>query len=391
MTTLTAQTEQPMAWKDSRRHLWLMGLVVPLLPLLSAALVWQTGVSAYWWLTPIMLYVIMPVLDMMVGADSVNPPEAIVAALDNDRYYRWCTFLFIPVQYLTLIVGTWFMVQPGMSLSSLLGLGLSIALINGVGINTAHELGHKRPKLEHWLAKLALAPTGYGHFYVEHNRGHHVRVSTPEDPASSRLGETFWEFLPRSMWGSLSSAWELEAKRLERCGKSTWSLSNENLQSWAMTVVLFGGLTAVLGLKALPFLLIQGFVASALLEVVNYLEHYGLLRQKEANGRYERCRPEHSWNSNAMLSNILLYQLQRHSDHHANPTRRYQSLRHFTEVPQLPTGYLGMILAAYVPPVWRAIMDKRVIAHYNGDLSLINIHPRAKARIYAKYGTPVGA
>ncbi len=262
-------------------------------------------------------------------------------------------------------------------------------MVGGIAINTAHELGHKRKSAERWLSKIALSQTGYGHFFIEHNRGHHVRVATPEDPASSRLGESFWEFLPRTVKGSLSSALELERVRLERVGKGFWTIGNDVLNAWAMTVVLFGALTLGFGIEVLPWLLVQAVVGFSLLEVVNYLEHYGLLRQREevrGKERYERCRPEHSWNSNNVASNVFLYHLQRHSDHHANPVRRYQALRHYDEVPELPSGYATMIVLAYLTPLWRRVMDPKVVAHYEGDVTRANIHPRRREKILARYG-----
>jgi alkane 1-monooxygenase len=259
-----------------------------------------------------------------------------------------------------------------------IGLALTVSMVSGIAINTAHELGHKRASLERWLSKVALAESGYGHFFIEHNRGHHVRVATPEDPASARLGESFYAFLPRTVWGSLRSAWELERTRLGRVGRSPWTAENDILNAWAMTVVLFGALTAVFGLVVLPYLIAQAVLGFCLLEVVNYLEHYGLLRAKREDGRYERTRPEHSWNSNSTASNVLLYHLQRHSDHHANPIRRYQALRHVDEAPQLPTGYAGMIVLAIVPPLWRRVMDHRVLEHYGGDVRLVNVKPDAR-------------
>jgi alkane 1-monooxygenase len=263
-----------------------------------------------------------------------------------------------------------------------------MAMVSGIAINTAHELGHKRASNERWLSKVALAQSAYGHFFIEHNRGHHVRVATPEDPASSRLGESFWEFLPRTVSGSLKSAWELECVRLDRMGKSHWSPRNDILGAWAMTVVLFGALTAIFGWVVLPYLLIQAVLGFSLLEVVNYLEHYGLLRDRREDGRFERTAPEHSWNSNNVASNVLLYHLQRHSDHHANPMRRYQALRHYEQAPQLPTGYAGMIVTAAFPPLWRRVMDHRVLAHYGGEVERANIHPRTRRRVLARYGPP---
>ena len=186
--------------------------------------------------------------------------------------------------------------------------------------------------------------------------------------------------------GSLRSAWSIEKARLNRLGHAVWSPFNDNLQAWAMTLLLFGALTAWLGWVVLPFLLLQALYGASLLEVVNYLEHYGLLRQRTTSGRYERCQPEHSWNSNHLVTNLFLYQLQRHSDHHAHPTRRFQALRHFEQSPQLPAGYASMILLAYVPWLWFRVMDPKVVEHYQGDLSLANVHPPARARLEARYG-----
>ena len=210
-------------------------------------------------------------------------------------------------------------------------------------------------------------------------------MATPEDPASARFGESFYEFLPRTVAGSLRSSWELEAERLGRGGHGPWTIRNDILNAWAMTLVLFGALVAAFGIHVLPYLALQAVLGFGLLEIVNYLEHYGLLRQKRDDGRYERTRPDHSWNSNNVASNVLLYHLQRHSDHHANPTRRYQSLRHFDEAPQLPTGYAGMVVLATLPPLWRRVMDPRLVAHYGGDVTRANIHPRKRERILARY------
>ena len=225
---------------------------------------------------------------------------------------------------------------------------MTIGVTAGIGINTAHELGHKKESVERWLSKIVLAQSAYGHFYLEHNRGHHVRVSTPEDPATSRFGETLYGFWPRSVGGGLKSAWHLEKTRFERLGTTHWSIKNDVLNAWLMSVVLFGVALAVFGIGIAPYLVIQAFIGFSLLEAINYLEHYGLLRQKTASGRYERCTPAHSWNSDRICTNVFLYHLQRHSDHHANPTRRYQALRSMEEAPQLPSGYASMIMLATV-------------------------------------------
>ena len=345
-----------------------------------------------------MILVIVPAIDLLTGLDRSNPPDDVIEALEQDRYYRWITYLFLPIQYVGFVGAFWVLangdplgLQGELSTLDKVGLAISIGCIGGIGINTAHELGHKKESHERWLSKIALAQSFYGHFYIEHNRGHHVRVATPEDPASARMGENFYQFWPRTVWGSLKSAWRLEKRRIARRGKHPFRIGNDVLNAWLMSAVLWGGLIAWLGVGITPYLLIQAVVGFSLLEVVNYMEHYGMLRQKVGTGerqRYERVDPSHSWNSNNVATNVLLYHLQRHSDHHANPTRRYQSLRDFEESPVLPTGYAGMIVLAIVPAVWRRVMDPRVLAHFDGDLSRANLSPRKRERILAKYADP---
>ena len=378
----------PAAWTDGKRYAWLLGIIVPLSPFLAWFWVSVTGFGGMWFLGPALVFGLFPLLDMAIGLDPTNPPDSVLKFLEQDRYYRWCTYVFIPIQYAGLVFACWMWSSGDLSLIENIGLALTMAVVGGIAINTAHELGHKRASSEKWLSRIALAQTGYGHFFIEHNRGHHVKVATPEDPASSRLGEGFWAFLPRTVAGSLRSAWGIETARLDRLGKSHWSIHNDVLSAWAMTVVLFAGLAIVFGPVVLPYLLVQAVIGFSLLEVVNYLEHYGLRRQKREDGRYERCMPEHSWNSNNVASNVLLYHLQRHSDHHANPTRRYQALRHVDEAPQLPTGYAGMIVLAWFPPLWRRVMDPRLLEHYDGDVTRANIQPRKLGRVLERYGRP---
>ncbi|MEV1135214.1 alkane 1-monooxygenase [Rhodococcus coprophilus] len=391
-----------LQWRDRKKKLWLLGLVPPTALFVATALVWagnalgwQAVTPALWWIGPLLVYVLVPTLDVFVGPDGENPPEELVEALENDRYYRYCTYIYLPFQFATLVFAcylwsadnlSWLGIDGGLGIVSKMGLALSVGVVAGIGINTAHEMGHKKVQLERRLSRIALAQSFYGHFYIEHNRGHHVRVATPEDPASARFGESFWAFLPRTVVGSVRSAWQLERARLERLGKPVWSLRNDVLSAWALSAVLFAGLIAVFGFGIAPYLVIQAVFGFALLEAVNYLEHYGLLRQRTANGRYERCSPAHSWNSDHLVTNIFLYHLQRHSDHHANPTRRYQTLRSMESSPNLPAGYATMIGLAYIPPLWRKVMDHRVLDHYDGDITRVNIQPSKREKILARYG-----
>ncbi|MDX6622755.1 MAG: alkane 1-monooxygenase [Solirubrobacterales bacterium] len=376
----------PATWTDGKRYAWLLGILIPVAPFIAWGIDALTGFGAIYFIGPVLVFIAFPILDILVGLDNTNPPDSVLKYLEQDRYYRWCTYVFIPIQYAGLVLACYLWSSGDLNIVENIGLALTMGVVGGIAINTAHELGHKRASSEKWLSRVALAQTGYGHFFIEHNRGHHVRVATPEDPASSRLGESFWAFLPRTVSGSLRSAWEIECARLDRLDRSHWTLRNDIIGAWAMTVGLFAVLAIVFGPVVLPYLLVQAALGFSLLEVVNYLEHYGLLRQKREDGRYERCLPEHSWNSNNVASNVLLYHLQRHSDHHANPTRRYQALRHVDEAPQLPTGYAGMIVLAWFPPLWRRVMDPRLLDHFGGDVGRANIHPPKRRQVLARYG-----
>ena len=338
---------------------------------------------------PLWLYVLIPVLDVVFGADPTNPPDGVVAWLEQDRYYRWVTYAFLPLQFVAIFVGFWLITQHGgLGVVDKLGIAFTLGSMNGVAINTAHELGHKKEHLERWFARIALAPTGYGHFFIEHNRGHHVRVATPEDPASSRLGETFWAFLPRTVIGSVRNSWRLERTRLRRMGKHTLSLRNDVLNAWAMTVVLWAVLLALFGVGIAPYLLIQAVFGFALLEAVNYLEHYGLAAPAAAQRALGAGQPA-----------AQLEQQQHHDEPVPLPPAAAQ------RPPRQPDAALpgaaalrGVAAAArrlrdddragLLPPLWRQVMDKRVLAHYDGDVSLANIQPSKNERTRPCCTTP---
>jgi alkane 1-monooxygenase len=324
-------------------------------------------------LTPIIFfYVIIPLLDLIFGEDESNPPEEVVPELEKQIYYRWITFLMIPLHLFSLYYVLNFIVSGNLSLWMDLVLIYTLGIFGGLAVNLGHEMGHKKQRLDRNLAKLALATPFYGHFNVEHNAGHHRDVATTEDTASSKFGQSIYQFVSREITGGLTRSWKIEKNRLNKKGKSFWSFDNQILHSYALTILIYALFSYFLGIKALYVLLLQIPIAYWQLTSANYIEHYGLLRKKGNNGKYERCQPKHSWNSNHIASNIILFQLQRHSDHHAHPSRHYQSLRHFPEAPQLPTGYMGMFVVAYIPWLWRKIMDPRVMRWANNDLDLVN-------------------
>ncbi len=385
---MPATSPNPIAppYRDNKRFAWVLSLLVPL-SIAAGPLLWQWHPATIMlWLPVIFTYCVAPLLDLALGTDTSNPPESAVPALEADPYYRRVTFALVPLLWGAFIYAAWFSQSADLSWGAMLGLILATGGVGGFCINLGHEIGHKQDPLEKWLAKLILAPTFYGHFTVEHNRGHHRDVATPEDPASSRMGESIWRFVCREMPGAFRRAWALERERMRAAGQPFWSLHNQIIQPALITLALWGGLCVWLGPQVLLFLLPAALWSNFQLTSANYIEHYGLLRQMGANGRYETCKPQHSWNSNHVFSNWATFHLQRHSDHHAHPMRRFQSLRHFEEAPQLPNGYFGMFPLAYVPPLWFAVMDKRLIAAVQGDPARINFAPGQRARLMEKYG-----
>lgn len=392
MTSNVLSPEAPglHGYRDRKRYAWLLSVASPLTAAAGPFLYLQTGNPLWLWSFLGFLYLALPLLDYMVGKDHSNPPEAAVPALEADPYYRLITWSVVPVLWFVFLYNIWFIGTQALPWYSLVAVVLTTGVILGFGLNLGHELGHKKGWVDRKLALITLALGGYGHFCVEHNRGHHRWVATPEDPASSRMGESIWRFVWRELPGAFFRAWDLEQSRLEREGRSVWSWHNEIVQAGALTLALYGALVALFGSEVVLPLLVIAFWGAFQLTSANYIEHYGLLRQKLADGRYERTQPHHSWNSNHLVSNLVLFHLQRHSDHHAYPTRAYQSLRDFDDVPALPSGYFGLFLIAYVPPLWYRLMNPRLIKAVGGDASRINFEPAQRERLIRAWGLKEG-
>jgi alkane 1-monooxygenase len=328
-----------------------------LLLLAAAVLALSVGGPATW-LLPIVSFVLIPAAEQLSRGSTRNLSQEAEAQVLQNPWYDRLLYAVVPGQYallLTWLVGATSGRYQGFEL---IGAGLTAGIGCGVfGINVAHELGHRRDPTERTLAKALLLTSLYQHFFIEHNRGHHVRVATPDDPATSRRGESVYAFWFRSVLGGVQSAWNLERRRLEGAGQAVWSWENEMVR---MLLTQAGALLAVtlyFGPVGLVAWLVAATIGVLLLETVNYVEHYGLQREALDGGRFGRVQPAHSWNSNRTLGRILLFELTRHADHHANAQRPYPVLRHFDDGPQLPGGYPAMILLSFVPALWFRVMD----------------------------------
>ena len=316
------------------------------------------------WLTflpMIEAFVIIPLLELLFKPDPGNISKEQEEIRKKDRLYDFLLYLVVPVQFYFLYLFLNVMQQPGLTIIEIAGRISAMGLMCGViGINVAHELGHRNTWYEQLMAKGLLLTSLYMHFFIEHNRGHHKNVSTPEDPSSARYGESLYAFWFRSVWYSYASAWKIERQRLKKKKAAFLSWNNEMLIFQIIQFALVISILNFFGLQVMLYFLIAATIGFLLLETVNYIEHYGLERQKKDSGYYERVMPHHSWNSDHIVGRLILFELSRHSDHHFIASRKYQLLRHIDQSPQMPTGYPGMMLMATVPPLWFAIMNKRV-------------------------------
>jgi alkane 1-monooxygenase len=336
------------------------------LSFLLIPLLWLGAVMGGWWVAvmPLCAWYLFSAIDLAFGLNEANAdpetPEAQIA------WHSALVQLWVPVQAVTLFGLIWYVARaPHLTGWEVFGVFFGAGVMSGtVGIVYAHELVHQRNRRERLLGDLLLAMVLYGHFRSEHLLVHHRYVGTPRDPVTARYNEGFHRFYPRVLRQSLLSAWHAETALLARRGLPWWHRRNAfwtyaGLQAAMLALALLAG-----GWAGLGFFALQAGVAIWQLEVVNYVEHYGLTRKHLGGGRYEHVKPRHSWNAAHRATNWLLINLQRHSDHHHKPDRRFPLLQTHPEpeAPQLPHGYPLMALAAMVPPLWRRVMNPRVRA-----------------------------
>lgn len=312
------------------------------------------------WFAPMFVFLFIPILELFIGAKEDSTTTENMKSRSNDVFFDYVLYVLFGLQILTTLYFVWIIKDNELWTLTWWGHIFSMGICCGTfGINIAHELGHRTNRKEQTMAKILLLSSLYMHFFIEHNRGHHKSVATPEDPSTARINEPLQLFWIRSMFQTWVKAWKLEFVRLQRQGISLLSLKNEMLQFQLIQLSAVGLLYFTLGFKAMISWVLAAFVGAILLETINYIEHYGLLRNK-LNESYERVEQWHSWNSNHLIGRLLLFELSRHSDHHYKSNKKYQILENSKVAPQMPTGYPGMMVLAQFYPLWILIMNPKV-------------------------------
>jgi alkane 1-monooxygenase len=332
-------------------------------PLVMFVLAWFAFQGTGWiCFAPLLYaYVFIPTLELFIQPDPKNMSAAEEEVAKKDAVYDWILYAVVPLQYAALLLFLFSFQQEGLQWIDITGRIFSMGLLCGAfGINVAHELGHRVNKVEQTMAKLLLLTSQYMHFIIEHNKGHHKRVATHDDPSSARLGESLFAFYPRTIGMSYLSAWHIENNDLRKAGKSVISIYNEMIWFAIIQMAFIALIAWFFGITIMLYYLAAAMLGIGLLETVNYIEHYGLRRKEIEPGKFERAMPEHSWNSNHLIGRLMLFELSRHSDHHYLASRKYQILRHHENAPQMPTGYPGMMILAHFPPLFFYIMEKQM-------------------------------
>jgi len=327
---------------------------------LGFGLVSLAGHGLWTFALPIYAFAFIPLLEQIIPATGRNLTEQEEAQEAKNPAYDYVLYVMVPILYGYLLYGVFSLQEEGLTTLELAGRVSSIGLaMVAAGINIGHELGHRSAWHEQLTGKALLLPSLQMHFFIEHNRGHHKRVATDDDPASARYGELLYTFWFRSWLGGYISAWKLENERLRRKGVPVFSLHNEMIRFEIIQIIYIATLGLLAGWRVALYFIIAAVIAKLLLETINYIEHYGLARRKSADG-YERVMPVHSWNSNHWIGRVILFELTRHSDHHYKASRKYQILKHYEDVPQLPGGYPAMIMLSFIPPLWFYVMHREI-------------------------------
>ncbi len=331
------------------------------LTLYVLALLSFTNRGWFTWSPMVHAWILLPFAELFIKPDERNMDAAEEEMARADRLYDLMLYIIVPLQFIALYVFLGSLRPDNLQWWEITGRVFTMGLLCGTfGINVGHELGHRVNKFEQFLAKSLLLTSLYMHFFIEHNKGHHKNVATPEDPSSARYNEPLYTFWFRTVIFSYFSAWKIANDDMRKKGLALLHWQNEMLQAQFIQVLFVLCVYLVAGWTITLYFLAAATIGFLLLETVNYIEHYGLQRKATGEGKYERAMPEHSWNSNHILGRLMLFELSRHSDHHYMASRKYQVLRHHDHAPQLPTGYPGSMLLAMIPPLWFYIMNKKI-------------------------------
>lgn len=318
----------------------------------------NTGILC--WVPLLYVFFFVPLLELFIAPDPKNLDAIEEQLAKSNRIYDFIIWMTVPLQYLLLYI---FLTQfhQDLSAADIAGRIVAMGLLCGAfGINAAHELGHRTNIFEQFLAKLLLLTSLYMHFFIEHNKGHHKHVATPQDPSTAKLKQTVYAFWLQTFVGTYQSAWHIALEEAKKKNKALPYLNNEMFLFQCIQVAFVLAIFYFFGLSIMLYFMAAALIGAILLETVNYIEHYGLSREKGQGDLYERVQPHHSWNSNHVIGRLMLFELSRHSDHHYLASRKYQVLRNMEAAPQMPTGYPGMIVLSLFPPIWFSIMHKQM-------------------------------
>lgn len=340
-----------------------MRIIKYIIPFILFAGAWisyhSTGIAC--WGSILFSFLFIPLAELFLPANHENLSDDDELAAKNNPVYDLILYAAFFLHIACFILFLQQVNDSTITLVDRAGRIITAGLLAGIfGINLAHELGHRSNKLPQLMAKILLSTSLYMHFYIEHNRGHHTHVSTPDDPSTAGYRQSIFAFFFQTIPGTYRSAWKINASLLAKQKNRFWSIRNEMLIFQFIQIGILFSIYFIWGADTLLYFLISAFIGILLLESVNYIEHYGLMRSVKDDGRFGRVQPEHSWNSNHMLGRILLFELSRHSDHHYLASRKYQVLRHHEGAPQMPTGYPGMLIMALIPPLYFKVMDRQM-------------------------------
>ena len=313
-------------------------------------------------LPAILLFGCVPLLELFLSPNHQNFSRADKKSRTNDRFFDWFLYGFTPILVAVLLFFLYAISNPNLAAFDFVGRTISMGVMCGIAINLGHELGHRTNRFEQFLGEIALLISLENHFLPYHNLGHHRFVATPKDPATARRNEFVYTFWFRSQFGSYFQAWKFEIEKLRRRKVGVFSFQNRMFGYTIAQVTLIAAIYFIFGLQTLLAFLAAAVIGKLMLETVNYIEHYGLTRKMNEDGKYERVLPKHSWNSDHSISRAIMFELSRHSDHHFKASKHYQVLDSFAESPQMPTGYPGMMIFSLISPVWFRYMNKKIDA-----------------------------